>query len=106
MWVAVRMLSLFVARDDGAAAIEYALISALIAVALLVSVSATGQSLTVAYAAIHDALAGESSAPPNKGNGKGNNGLGKGNGGGGVKDGGAPAGSGGDSGGNGKGKGG
>lgn len=71
------------ARNDGAAAIEYALICSLIAVALIGSFAATGTSLGDAYAEIGSAVAtaGGSSGPGAPGSGKGNNGQGKGNGG-------------------------
>jgi len=71
----------FAARDEGAAAIEYALLSALIAVAIVGSVTAIGGSLGKAYAEIDGALPGATSPSGPAGNGKGNNGQGKGNGG-------------------------
>ena len=88
----------FAARDEGAAAIEYALISALIAAVLVGSLTAVGGSLGKAYAEIEGAFPAAASPSGPGGNGKGNNGQGKGNGG-------PSGGTGSDGGGNGNGKG-
>lgn len=92
------------ACESGAAAIEYALICCLIALAIVGSLGAAGGSLDQAYTKVGDTLStttgGEGVPKGAKGNGKGNNGNGKGNGG---ANGGAPGNSGGDSGGQGKG---
>jgi Flp pilus assembly pilin Flp len=92
--VTVLSWSDFAARDEGAAAIEYALISALIAVVIVGSVTAIGGSLGRAFAGIDGALPAATSPSGPAGNGKGNSGQGKGNGGAGS-----------DAGGNGNGKG-
>jgi Flp pilus assembly pilin Flp len=52
--------SQFRARNDGGVAIEYALASALVAVALIASLTATGASLEQAYGVIGAALASAS----------------------------------------------
>ena len=71
----------FAARDEGAAAIEYALISALLAVAIVGSVALVGGSLGKAYAEIDGAFPADTSPSGPHGNGKGNSGQGEGNGG-------------------------
>jgi len=82
-----------ICSDDGAAAIEYALLGALIASAIVVTVSLLGSSLNATFSGVSSAVGGAQSGPlggvsgPNGngngkgGNGKGNNGNGNGNGG-------------------------
>jgi pilus assembly protein Flp/PilA len=85
-------LTRLIRADDGAAAIEYGLLAALIAGVLLIGLTAIGSSLgdrlSQLGAGVGAAGAGTSGAgaPANNGNGKGgngkgNNGNGKGNGG-------------------------
>ncbi len=50
------MLKNFLKNEDGATAIEYGLIAALIGVAIIVAVSAVGTNLTATFNAIATAL--------------------------------------------------
>ena len=80
--------------DDGAAAVEYALLSALIAGAIVMTLVAFGSSLSGTFSYVASAMDASQSGASNGGgagvngngngkggNGKGNNGNGKGNGG-------------------------
>jgi len=51
------MLKRFLKNEDGATAIEYGLIAALIGVAIIVAVSAVGTELTNTFTEVSDKLA-------------------------------------------------
>lgn len=53
MWQAIKK---FIADEEGATAVEYALIAALIAVAIIVSVSGLGDKLKSVFDTIKDSL--------------------------------------------------
>lgn len=51
-----KMISRFIKNEDGATAIEYGLIAALIAVAIIAAVSAVGTKLETTFSTIESAL--------------------------------------------------
>jgi len=51
-------LSSFLKREDGATAIEYAIIAGLISVAIIVAATALGDHIVIVFNKIKDALAG------------------------------------------------
>lgn len=53
----VQFIKNFAREDDGVTAIEYGLIAALIAVTIIISVTAVGDQLVLVFTAISDALA-------------------------------------------------
>lgn len=53
MWQAIKK---FIADEEGATAVEYGLIAALIAVAIILSVTGVGEKLKSVFIAIKDAL--------------------------------------------------
>lgn len=57
------MLKNFLNNEDGATAIEYGLIAALIGVAIIGAVGAVGGSLTDTFQGVSDELSGAEAAP-------------------------------------------
>ncbi len=56
--IALARVRRFLVREDGVTAIEYALIAALIAVAIIAAVTAVGVNITAVYNYISGAVAG------------------------------------------------
>ncbi len=54
----MKKLMRFLKDEDGVTAIEYGLIAALIAVVIIVAVTAVGQSLQTTFETVEDALVG------------------------------------------------
>ncbi|MFM0168169.1 Flp family type IVb pilin [Paraburkholderia sediminicola] len=52
------MIQKFLREEDGVAAIEYGLLAGLIAVAIVVTVTALGTRLSAIFTIIHDSLSG------------------------------------------------
>jgi pilus assembly protein Flp/PilA len=55
------LLTRFVTEEEGATAIEYGLIAALIAVAIIIAVSAVGTSLTSVFDTVSSKVSGSTS---------------------------------------------